>query len=811
MVGPRWRKVLRDIWGNKARMALIVLSVAAGIFALGTIAHMQIIVSRDLDASYQSINPADATIYIKDSYSEEALPSLRKIDGVRDVVGQYRFIARFRVGTDEKWHPIEVVAAPDYNDTRVNKISQEVTFNPDPTRWPAGHWPPHKREIVLERTSLLLSQLGLTQAQLGDMMTIETTDGHRRSIRIAGLAYDFGQIPATFAGHAYGYIDYDTLSWFGLPRALNTVYVRVDNAQADRAAVEEVTSRIRRDFERNGHVVDRIEIHEYGKLPLDYVFRAIRTILGSLGVLSLVLSTFLVINTVAALMGQQVRQIGMMKAIGARTVDLMGMYLVMVLLFGVAALVVAMPLAFQAAQMFSGFLSYFLNFRLSVFRVPPEALVFEVLVGLAVPFMAAFFPILNGMRVTVLEALQSYGLSENRFSSRYIDMVIARLPLPRPLLLSLRNTFRRQGRLILTITTLTFASAIFVTVLSLRASMSLTVDTAFEIWRYDVLLHFKQPYNVSRIEQEARKVPQVVDAEGWLETVTYRVFAGKQSSAPIVLVAVPPTTRLLQPTLIAGRWLRDGDTNMLVVDTHMLEADPSIAVGKSVVLMIRNKKTTWQVVGIVQTIGAVQFAYADYGYFSRLDKQEGRATRVQIETAGHDRATQLQVAQALEAQYQGSNIEVVDASSTADLREQSATLFNIITSLLLAMAVVLATIGGLGLTGTMSLNVLERTREIGVLRAIGASNGSILQIVIVEGLVIGFISWFLGVVLAIPLGKPLSDVLGNQFFQTPLIYSFSVVGAVVWFGLALGIATIASFIPARHAIRMSVYMALNDQ
>ena len=120
------------------------------------------------------------------------------------------------------------------------------------------------------------------------------------------------------------------------------------------------------------------------------------------------------------------------------------------------------------------------------------------------------------------------------------------------------------------------------------------------------------------------------------------------------------------------------------------------------------------------------------------------------------------------------------------------------------MAALLAVVGGLGLMGTMSINVLERTREIGVLRAIGASSRAVLQIVIVEGVLIGVLSWAFGTLLALPLGKFMSDAIGNAFLRAPLSYVFSWTGALVWLGAVIVLGTIASLLPARSATRLSV-------
>jgi putative ABC transport system permease protein len=113
-------------------------------------------------------------------------------------------------------------------------------------------------------------------------------------------------------------------------------------------------------------------------------------------------------------------------------------------------------------------------------------------------------------------------------------------------------------------------------------------------------------------------------------------------------------------------------------------------------------------------------------------------------------------------------------------------------------------VGGIGLMGTMSLNVLERTREIGIMRAVGATGIAISQIVIVEGVLIGLISWAIGVLLAYPLSIGLCNMIGNSILRSPLSYVFSTTGALLWLAIALVLAALASLLPARSASRISV-------
>ena len=90
------------------------------------------------------------------------------------------------------------------------------------------------------------------------------------------------------------------------------------------------------------------------------------------------------------------------------------------------------------------------------------------------------------------------------------------------------------------------------------------------------------------------------------------------------------------------------------------------------------------------------------------------------------------------------------------------------------------------------------------MRAIGASDGSVLKVVIVEGVLIGFLSWSMGTLLALPLSRVLSDAVGASIFQTALSYRFSLAGVELWLGVVMILAALASFWPAWNASRVTV-------
>jgi putative ABC transport system permease protein len=170
---------------------------------------------------------------------------------------------------------------------------------------------------------------------------------------------------------------------------------------------------------------------------------------------------------------------------------------------------------------------------------------------------------------------------------------------------------------------------------------------------------------------------------------------------------------------------------------------------------------------------------------------------------------QLRLGQAIEQLYRDSGFRVQQMSTIDQLRTTISTVFDVIIIFLLFMALLLGVVGGLGLMGTMSINVMERTREIGVMRAVGASNGAILRIILVEGLIIGLLSWTIGGIVALPASRILTDTVGKALLQAAPSYIFSTAGTILWLGIVMVVAFLASFVPARRASRLTVREVLS--
>lgn len=780
MMSPRWRKVIRDVWGNKVRTVLVILSIAIGVFAIGMIVGTQVMLSEELAANYAQTSPASAVLF-PEPFDEELVYAVRRLDGVAEVEGRRSVRARLQTGPDS-WKNLSLDVLADYDDVRLNKVRSEE-----------GAWPPPDHTLLIERASL-----ELTGAKVGERVVVEDANGRLRELTISGLAYDLNKPPAQFSGQPYGYITLDTLEWLGYGRQFNELHILVTGDTGDTAHIRGVADDVEAKIEKSGRSVFWVWIPEPGEHPANEAVQPMLVILGVLGALSLFASGFLVVNIINGLLTQQTQQIGIMKSVGARRGQIMLMYFAAVLLLGLLALILAIPLGGLAAYGFSSYMAGLINFDLNGFHIPGQAVGVMVVVGMVVPLLAALFPIMRGSRITVREAMCEQGLGKGQFGANILDRFVnwltsTALKLSRPMRISLRNSIRRKARLLLTLFTLTLGGAIFIGILSVH---------------YDVDINFDQLHRIEEVRREALAVPGVVAADSWVGTAARWVRADGTEGPNLNVLGTMAETDLIKPTLINGRWLHPEDSNAIVINSEVVREETDLKVGDTITLKIDGREREWHIVGLVQGVMTGQIIYANRPFLERELRLMGRAGGVQIIAASSDPDFQTDLAKRLKAHFDSVGMHVSNTNTTGDTRATIEYQFNIIVTFLAVMAVLIALVGGLGLMGTMSINVMERTREIGVMRAIGASDRSVSRIVLVEGVFVGVVSWLIGGLVAWPVGKLLSNAVGTAFLESPLTYVFSVNGAIVWLVAVLLIAALASYLPARTASRLTVRQTL---
>jgi len=784
---PRWKKVLADLWSNKLRSLLVILSIAVGIFAVGVVASSYFIIQKDMAADYHSVNPHTARIFCA-NFEDDLLPALARIPEVEAVEGRYHMWVK-ATGKDGKQYPVDIDSIGSIDQIQVDRLVFEE-----------GSLHLRNNEIYLERQGA--AGMGF---QVGDTVDLTLKDGRVRSFKIAGTLHDVNANPFKFTGQTSGYVNRATMERLGGSRGFNYVTLITSGSHTDSAHIREVSEQVADKIRKSGREVYNININRPGQHPAQSIIDTVLALMGALGVMAVFLSVFLVVNTLTALMGQQTRQIGMMKAIGATTGQMTGMYMTLVLAFGLLALAVAVPLAGLAAAGLTCWLEGMLNANPSPFSIHPVSLALQIIIGLAVPLIGSLSPVIRGSRLTVREAINSYGLSAPGRRGMLDRLIEALRGLPRPLLLSLRNTFRRKGRLVLTLSTLTLGGAIFIAVFSVRESMYNEFDKTYGYYQSDVNVNFSESVSFERLKREVMAVPGVVSVEGWGAATPTVMRPDGENSDMVVIYAPPEDTRLIEPVVTEGRWLLPEDENAIVVDNHFARIRPDVKVGDEIQVHMAERDYPFQVVGIFKMAGdrPNPLTYVNYQTLSKISHTVGKVNSLRIVTDRHDPARQNEVLKALQGRILEKGNEVSLETGSATIAQKRSQV-DMLIYLLLFMAVLIALVGGLGLMGTMSMNVLERTREIGVMRSIGAENFAIFQMVVVEGLLMGLISWILSILVAVPITQLLDNRVGLPLMNVPLMYVLSAAGVGIWLGTVLILSTAASLIPARSAVRLTV-------
>jgi len=807
MISPRWRKVLRDLTSNRTRTLLVIASIAVGIFAVGTVQQLQAVILDELQTVYDNSNAAQATIFAG-NLDSDLLESVRKMPEVAAAEGRNSLGVSVETAPGV-WQSLNVTAIEDFEANSINLIQPLYTssrypdFGAEQTAWPV------KDEMILERSSLASDTALPAGLRLGDTLNLETEDGKARAVRVSGLVYDANAFPTSFTNSANGYVDFDTFERLGGSRTFSQLNLRFTGTAEqllDKEYITQAADAVGKKIEKSGRTVQRIQVPEPGELLFQSIFDSLALLLTPLGLLALFLSGFLVINTISALMAQQTRQIGMMKSIGAQQGQIVWMYLGTIFALSLLALAVAVPVTALVAGGLMQFLGIFINIDFPLWSLPTNVLLIQIGVGLGVPLLAALFPIIQGAGVTVREAISDYGVGNG--GEDWLSRLLSRIRLlSRPLQISLRNTFRRRARLVVTLIMLVLGGMIFMTVGSVRASLAGLIEQGLAYNQFDIQIQFERAYRTAQIEQAVRTVSGVQGVESWQSGRVTRIRPDGTESNPLTVFALPAESKMVQPALAEGRWLLAGDENAIVVSQNVLNSDADITVGSQIVLDAAGKEGLWTVVGIVQSLSGPPNqipVYINLPYYARYTDSVGQGDSVQVTVDRSTFASLDEAVQTLETTLEASGLRVASTFTVDIIRQISGGFFDIIIYLLSGMGVLIATVGALGLMGTMSTNVLERTREIGVMRAIGASDGAVQSIVIVEGVIIGLISWLIGAALAFPMGAVLSAAVGQALFSRSLPYTFSSGGVIAWFVIVAVLAGFASFLPAWNASRLTV-------
>lgn len=793
-MGVLWDKVWRDLWENKGRTIQVVLIIAVGTFAIGMIIGTRQFMISGMQFVWGTSSPATIYLWTSPGVDEDGLAALGRVDGVTAIDGIAQAGVEWRLSPDDPWRPAGLSARRDYVDQILSRY--ELID---------GAWP-HKKFFAVGQGGD--AAYGI---DMGDRVFIRVND-YETEIAIGGVLQDQVVQPPSFGGNAQFYT---TLEYFGHltgSESFNRIFA--STARFDQVQAQAIADAMQKKLEkqdimaggaspRGGSIADPSK--HFFQDPLDGIF----FIMGFMATITLVLGLFLVYNTITALINRQTNQIGILKAIGARRRTIFMLYLTTVFAYGVMALILALPLGAWSAQVLGDYLMSSFNAE-GAFELSPLAIQAQIVIALLAPVLASLGPLWTASRITVREAISYYGL---RAEPTLLDRFMARLRyLPELLALTISNTFRHKQRVILTEITLVLSGLIFMAVMTTRDSAAYTFgDLLFSILRFDVNYATERAERIERVQDIALSFPGVEAVEAWyLQNADIRRAGAPESNDDkrVAVFGVPLPTNLYGPQMVAGRWLEPGDGNAVVLNQKVAD-EAGLAVGDTVTLKIGvDNESEWLVVGLLFDPVVTVSAHVPLAALGRAEHRLNRANTIWIQTATRDSAGIRQLAQDLRTVYNEENVRLEAGSvfgkdTSVEIIDGVMVQFAVIFTLLATMSVLIGVVGSLALSGVLSLNVLERRREIGVLRAIGASSAAVGGQFVGEGLILGLLSWLIAWPLSLPVGQlmvsGLSSALGSQ-----LVYQYTPAGPLIWLGIITFLSIAASGLPARSATRVSV-------
>lgn len=797
-MSPRWRKVLNDLQAASGRFMMMGAALTASITVVTAILAAYAILAREVPRNYLDTNPASAQLEM-DRVDSALVGLVRSHPDIADVEAASTLTGRIEVAPHE-WMLLRLFVVPDFKALRINAF-----------RVQSGAWPPPTGSMLVER-----SALPLTNAQVGTSVAVQTAPGSKRSLLISGVVHDAGLAPAWQEQTIYGFITAATMAVLGNDPELHLLKIIVRKDAGNARAIEETVGKLARWLEDRGYDVHEARIPPPQRHPHQGQLNAVLRMLLIFSLLALLLGAVLMATSIGSLLAQQGRQIAIMKATGARSGQIAALYLGLVGLLGAACVVVGLPAGLSAGRGFVSVVAALLNLDIATRAVPGWLYAVIAALGILVPLVTTLVPILAAARRTIREAIDDHGIAIRGFGFNAMDRLLGRIRLSDPAItLAMRNSFRRRARLLLTLALLATAGAMFIASINLKFAWEDHVRRAVSYRHYDLEIGLQDPAPQPRTIAVVNAVPGVRAAEAW-NVASAAVDTGRSleiartypdgSHGGFSLRSAPPRTDLVGIHLLGGRWLQPGDKDSIVLnELAHTSSFPSVRVGQWISLLVEGRPVRLRVVGIIRELLTPAAGYTSAEMFAEATGQVAATNTIRI--VGPRRGPIDAVAQSVVAALEREQIGVQSIITEKRLGAAQSGHIYILAFALGFIAVMMAVVGALGLASALSTAVVERTREFGILRAIGATSREVSKSVLSEGVFIGLLSGGAAVALSMPISLGVGRVLASISNQ-PLSLALSPVAAGLWFAIVLLAASAASLYPARQAAQLTVRQAL---
>lgn len=781
-------KAVRDLSSNPKRTLLVVFALVLGIWGLGTVHVAYTILMKDLSANYQSTVPLNV-VFKSNNFDKLDLKEFNSKPEIE--AAEFRDYSLHRIEVRPNvWIPLWLYGVENFKNFKLAYIFQQEE-----------NIVPQKGTILMERDGKKVSDI-----KLGSTPKIRI-GGKNMNIKVSGICFDPAQAPATQDAFIYAYTDKQTYAQTTGIDTNKRLIVRLRNVNSKKD-VEKASILLEKYFINKGIKINSIDIPKFNEHPHQWQLNTLLFLIGTIGFLAFIMGAVLVSQLVKSIMANQIKQIGILKSIGASQFQVFNIYIFMLLIIGALAGIIAIPLSIKSGSAFAYFIAGKLNFDILTTSVPFKVYIYLILISIFLPTLLTISILIKGTGISVKAALSDYGISQKSFGSRF--SFFKNTQLPDYFKLAIRNSQRNMSRLMVTIFAMAFGVAIFNTGFNVRLSLWNLLSSYKEEMRYDVQVVLNNTVPIDTALQSFKTLNNVSNVETWLGgrgEIQSKIISTDKGAG---IVALPRNTEFLKLKIREGRWLIDSKDFEVVLNQQALALYNYPKIGSTINMVVGNKNVNAKVVGVTQQFERPKI-YVDINQYNNLFNTNHLVNTISFIAKNNDYKKVIQLKKDIENAIEPSNLDIAYVMSQAERVKIIYDHLDIILSTIILLSFLVLIVSAVGMASATGINIWERTREIGVMRSIGATPKKIYSIFVTEGMITCIISIIIGLILSNPLSRLAAVFFGDLMLgkDSKLEYAFSISGFLITIVITLIFGWLASRIPARSAIKVSTHLALS--
>ena len=783
------RRSWRELTRRRARATLTVATLAAAVAGLWLFATPSVMNAAVADRVASDrlhevlLKPGGIRI------SDAELARLRSLPNVAGLDGRATFWTDLTVG--DQLRRVWVVGVDDFADQQVNVVSVM-----------AGVAPRQGRGTLEALTEAQNDRTGRLRAAIGDTIEIRAADDSWRHLVITGRGQTLEFGSTVVDDNPVLYVPSETVNELAGFQGFTRIEVRLtDHDPATTTATIDAVRAGLAEIDPGVFYNDIAELRPPGEWPGEEDFDRWVSLFWVIAGVSLLSAFVLVATTMTTLVRDQTREIGIMKAVGGDGRAIVRSFLVTALMLGGAATVAGIAVGLVLVNVLVGFVGgRFLGLETG-WQVSPLAVVLSLAVGLGVTAIAAMPALWRAARVPVRDALETVGI-EARFGTARLDRALAGTRfLPHLAQFGLRNAARRKGRSLSTAALIAFAVGTVVAFGAVCLTLIAITEQTEALEGGDIVVYGVSSAGDFRpLDAGARNIMQRVEGVATAQPFdqTHVAVDGIETWAWGL-----PADTTYDHELVRGRWFASeeaaGKARVAVIG-KALASQTGLDVGDTVTVEDHTGLVDYEVIGIDN-----RMVNDGEGLFVPIDTllEVNRwtdpgvywVTGDSLDEAGIERLNGRLVDALTAGGYSvGTGLRHVQRAAE---REEART----IVAVIMALGLPLVAVGMIGLVGALTTNVLERRREIAILRSLGARSRQIRRIYRAEGLALAVLGWLGGVGVGYVLGRVVLHFIGDAF-HTSFALRFPLWPLGVALAMTVVVALLVLHFPLRRACRL---------